>query len=111
MPRRADVVHVCLTTVVVRCMVNRSWRAGARDRLGLVTSRQLVRSISSIVGYPVYGTWAGWDPIFGGSAGFSFSHPSELPYYALLGVLCGGLGLLDVKSFYRTMAAFHASAR
>ncbi|MGE5596902.1 MAG: chloride channel protein, partial [Hyphomicrobiales bacterium] len=49
----------------------------------------LLGLISSIVGYSVFGLWAGWDPIFGGSQNFSFSHPSELPYYAALGLLCG----------------------
>lgn len=66
----------------------------------------LVGLISAIVGYSVYGTWAGWDPIFGGSAGFTFSNPTELPYYAVLGLGCGAIGLLYARTFYGTVALF-----
>jgi chloride channel protein, CIC family len=66
----------------------------------------LLGLISSIVGYSVYGTWAGWDPIFGGGAGFSFSHPSELGYYALLGLACGVFGILYARVFYGLTAGF-----
>ncbi len=68
----------------------------------------LLSLISSIVGFSVYGAWAGWDPIFGGGATFSFSHPVELIYYAILGVLCGGIGLLYARGFYGAIRAFQA---
>jgi CIC family chloride channel protein len=67
----------------------------------------LLGLISAIVGYSVYGSWAGWDPIFGGSAGFSFSHPAELPYYAILGLFCGLLAILYARGFYGTIGVFH----
>ncbi|HSE45922.1 MAG TPA: chloride channel protein, partial [Gemmatimonadales bacterium] len=67
----------------------------------------LLGLISSIVGYSVYGLWAGWDPIFGGGADFSFTHPQELVYYAALGVLCGVFGILYARGFYGTVHLFH----
>ncbi len=67
----------------------------------------LLALISAIVGYSVYGSWAGWQPIFGGGAGFSFSHPGELGYYAALGVICGLVGMLYARGFYGITALFH----
>ena len=52
----------------------------------------LLGLISAIVGYSVYGSWAGWQPIFGGGTGFSFSPPGELGASAALGFLFGLLG-------------------
>ncbi len=66
----------------------------------------LLGLISSIVSYSVYGTWAGWDPIFGNTQSFSFSHPGELFYYAVLGVVCGVVGLAYARGFYGTVRAF-----
>ncbi len=63
--------------------------------------------ISSIVAFAVFGAWAGYDPIFGGTAGFSFTNAGELPYYLALGVACGLLGILyahgleGVRAFFR----------
>ena len=67
----------------------------------------LLGLISAIVGYSVYGAWAGFTPIFGGTDAFSFSHPQELFYYAILGVGCGLVGILYAKGFYSTIAIFH----
>ena len=58
----------------------------------------LLSLISAIVGYSVYGSYAGWTPIFG-DVNLSFSHASELPYYAILGVFCGVVGILYAKRF------------
>ena len=66
----------------------------------------LLGLISSIVGYSVYGMWAGWDPIFAGSSGFAFSHPRELVYYALLGLVCGLVGILYARGFYGITGLF-----
>ena len=65
--------------------------------------------ISSIVAFAVFGAWAGYDPIFGGTAGFSFTNAGELPYYLALGVACGLLGILyargldGVHAFFRRL--------
>ena len=57
----------------------------------------LLGLISSIVAFSVYGVWYDFEPIFGGTAGFSFSQPQELGYYAALGLACGLMGLLYIR--------------
>lgn len=57
----------------------------------------LLSLISSIVAFAVYGAWYDYTPIFGGTAGFSFSNPEELPYYLALGVACGLLGIFYAR--------------
>ncbi|HEY7123528.1 MAG TPA: chloride channel protein [Ktedonobacterales bacterium] len=63
--------------------------------------------IASIIGYAIYGTWAGWGPIFGNQAQDTFNSPVQLIYYALLGVLCGGIGILYARTFHGTAKLFH----
>lgn len=63
--------------------------------------------IASIVGYAVYGSFEGWLPIFGNQPGLALAHPVTLVYYALLGVLCGLVGLLYAASFYGIGGLFH----
>lgn len=62
--------------------------------------------IASVIGYTIFASWSGWEPVFGDSLGFSFSHPESLPWYALLGVVAAAGGILYVKSFYGTQRAF-----
>lgn len=50
--------------------------------------------ISSIVAYSVFGAWVGWNPIFLLPANAGFSSPFQLFYYVILGLFCGGIGLL-----------------
>ena len=57
----------------------------------------LLSLISSIVAFAVYGAWYDYTPIFGGTAGFSFTNPQELPYYLALGIACGLLGILYAR--------------
>ncbi len=57
----------------------------------------LLSLISAIVAFAVYGAWYDYTPIFGGTAGFSFQHPEELPYYLALGVACGLLGIVYAR--------------
>jgi CIC family chloride channel protein len=63
--------------------------------------------ISSIVSYSVFGVFEGWEPIFGAQPGLGFQHPATLIYYAVLGVICGLVGLLYARSFYAIEAFFH----
>lgn len=67
----------------------------------------LLGLISSIVSYSIFGSYYSFEPMFGNTAGFTFSHVSEIPYYCVVGVVCGLMGLLYVKSFYGTTALFH----
>lgn len=62
--------------------------------------------ISSIVAFAVFGAYAGYDPIFGGTAGFSFTDAGELPYYLALGVACGLLGILYARGLDGVHAFF-----
>ncbi|HLW02406.1 MAG TPA: chloride channel protein [Ktedonobacterales bacterium] len=63
--------------------------------------------IASIIGYAIYGAWAGWTPIFGNQAQNTFNSPLQLVYYALLGIICGGIGILYARSFHGTAQFFH----
>jgi CIC family chloride channel protein len=63
--------------------------------------------IASIVSYSVFGAFEGWEPIFGAQPGLGFQHPVTLIYYAVLGVVCGLVGLLYARSFYAIEAIFH----
>jgi CIC family chloride channel protein len=66
----------------------------------------LISLISSITAYAIFGSFTDFAPIFGGAGGFSFSHPYELPYYAILGLLAGVVGVLFARTFYATEARF-----
>ena len=66
----------------------------------------LLGLISSIVAFSVYGVWYDFEPIFGGTTGFSFTHPQELGYYAALGVACGLLGLLYIRGLAWSQKVF-----
>ena len=63
--------------------------------------------IASIIGYSVFGTIEGFEPIFGAQPDLAFSDPITLVYYAGLGVLAGLGGLLYAKCFYGTASMFH----
>lgn len=63
--------------------------------------------IASIVGYSIFGAYEGWSPIFGTLAGITFDNPLQLVYFALLGLLCGLVGLLYARGFYGITRLFH----
>ncbi len=63
--------------------------------------------IASIVGYSVFGLVNGFTPIFGEQAQLGFDHPVQLVYYAILGLLCGAVGILYSRGFYGVTALFH----
>ncbi len=56
--------------------------------------------IASTVGYSILGFVKGWTPIFGAVNLGTFQDPINLPFYALLGLACGLLGIGYVISFY-----------
>lgn len=64
--------------------------------------------IAAIVGYSIFGSWHGWDPIFTVTSGFSFSRPQELVGYAVLGVVCALVGILYGRTFYKVRDLFRA---
>ncbi len=62
--------------------------------------------IASIVGYSIYGAFFGYEPVFGAMPQIGFNQPIQLIYYALLGVICGLVGIIYAKSFYGTQRIF-----
>jgi CIC family chloride channel protein len=64
--------------------------------------------IASVVGYSIFGAWAGWDPVFGSGLGLSFNQPDSLVWYSLLGLACGLVGIAYVRLFYGTRDLFRA---
>ncbi len=72
-----------------------------------VESDALVPSfIATIVAYSIFGTVEGFSPIFGAQARFGFSDPAQLGWYALIGLVCGLVGLLYIRNFYGVTAWF-----
>ncbi len=62
--------------------------------------------IASIVGFSVFGAFFEYTPIFGAMPQIGFNQPIQLIYYALLGIVCGVMGILYAKSFYGTHELF-----
>jgi CIC family chloride channel protein len=63
--------------------------------------------IASVVGFSIYGVWAGWTPVFGRGGHFSFTDPQSLVGFLVLGVTCGLVGLLYPKTLYGLRDLFH----
>jgi chloride channel protein, CIC family len=63
--------------------------------------------IASIVGYASFGSVIGWEPIFGTQGQLVFNHPVQLLYFAVLGLLCGLVGIAYARGFYGPTALFH----
>lgn len=56
--------------------------------------------IASVVGFSIYGAWAGWIPVFGRGGQYSFTDPISLLGFLVLGLVCGGVGLLYPRTLY-----------
>lgn len=65
--------------------------------------------IASLIGYVIFAGYTGYVPVFGtGLAAQNVAlDPVTLVYYALLGILCGLVGILYPKTFYATKNIFH----
>jgi len=62
--------------------------------------------IASAVGYSIFSSVYGWQPIFEGGGEYVFIDPLSLLFYGFLGVLCGLIGIIYVKSFYGAKELF-----
>jgi CIC family chloride channel protein len=60
--------------------------------------------LASIIGYAIFSAFEGFDPIFG--LGDITWTVQQIPLFLLLGVVCAGMGLLYVKTFYTTQKVF-----
>lgn len=56
--------------------------------------------IAAVVGYSIYGGWAGWTPVFGTGNHYAFNQPISLLAYAVLGIVAGLVGLLYPRVLY-----------
>jgi len=56
--------------------------------------------IASVVGYSIFASWSGWAPVFGSGIVPPFHRASELVSYAILGLVCGVVGIGYGRSFY-----------
>jgi chloride channel protein, CIC family len=56
--------------------------------------------VASIVSYAVFGAFEGFTPLFGYLARYQLPDPFELLWFALIGVICGFVGLLYARGFY-----------
>ncbi len=63
--------------------------------------------IAAIVGYTVYGAFFGFTPIFGPHTALALGAPIQLLYYAILGLLCGVMGILYARIFYGAVTVSH----
>jgi CIC family chloride channel protein len=64
--------------------------------------------VASTVGYLIFGSAEGFGALFG-SHGYTFTDPSQLIWFALVGVLAGLVGLLYARSFYGIAGLFARS--
>jgi CIC family chloride channel protein len=65
--------------------------------------------IASPVGYVIFGSYAGFTPIFGtSSSAFSFSNPWSIIIFAILGLLCGLIGRFYTTTFYSVKSYFNS---
>jgi CIC family chloride channel protein len=62
--------------------------------------------IASTVGYSVFALFAGWTPLFGYMNQTAFNDPIDLPLYAILGLVCGLVGIVYIRGFYGTRTLF-----
>ena len=61
--------------------------------------------IASAVGYSIFGSVMGWTPVFGSENTYIFQ-PIGLPFYAILGVACGLMGIAYIRTFYGLRGIF-----
>jgi len=59
--------------------------------------------LASFVAYAIFGGFEGYQPLFAFGAGYTFD-ARQLPWFAIIGLLAGGVGLLYTKTFYAVAA-------
>jgi CIC family chloride channel protein len=62
--------------------------------------------VASLVGYVIFGAFIGFTPLFGFAGSYHFTDIAHLPWFALIGVLGGVIGILYAKSFYGMVDLF-----
>ncbi len=64
--------------------------------------------VASIIGYVIFASFNGWQPIFTIPPGLAFESPLQLAGYVVLGLACGLVGLLYGRTFYKIRDLFKA---
>ena len=64
---------------------------------------------ASIIAYAIFGGVFGYQPLFAIPGGYHFDHPLQLVWFAIIGILAGGIGLAYSKSFYAVVDLSHRS--
>ncbi|MGH8113071.1 MAG: chloride channel protein [Rhodanobacteraceae bacterium] len=78
------------------------------SRMAFEGSALIYTLISAAVAYAITGAFSGYTPLFLLPASHRVVHPMDLVWFALLGVLAGGLGALLPAVYYRIRDAFRA---
>ena len=60
--------------------------------------------LASIIAFAIFGAVYGYEPLFKIPGGYNFNHPIQLLWFAALGLVAGGMGLLYSRSFYGVVA-------
>lgn len=67
-----------------------------------VETKALVPSlVASIVAFAVFGSFFGFEPIFGDQGSYHFSHVVDLAFFAVLGIASGLVGRAYIFTFHR----------
>ena len=64
-------------------------------------------ALASVVAYCTFGSFFGWEPLFGGLSELKFGHPLRLVSYTLLAMFVAVLAMIYTRSFYGLTAVFH----
>jgi chloride channel protein, CIC family len=64
--------------------------------------------VATIIAYSIFGALLGFQPIFGDQQRYTFSDPAQLPYYALIGLVAGLVGILYITNFYGLSGRFRS---
>jgi CIC family chloride channel protein len=64
-------------------------------------------ALASVVAYCTFGSFFGWEPLFGGLSRLTFGHPLRLVSYTLLALFMAVLAMIYTRSFYGLTALFH----
>ncbi|NNN14119.1 MAG: CBS domain-containing protein [Acidimicrobiaceae bacterium] len=64
-------------------------------------------ALASIVAFAIFGAFFGYMPLFSVPGGYHFDHPSQLIWFAVIGILAGGIGILYSRSFYGMVSFVH----
>jgi chloride channel protein, CIC family len=65
--------------------------------------------IAAPVGYVIFALFTGFTPIFGSLIQYNFTDPWSLVFYAILGVMCAGVGRVYTTVFYSIKRIFDRS--